>query len=152
MTPRALRMVLGELPASCPIADAYEQRFRAGPGRRPWYRHQKEHLLGWLGEYEGPGAYNRTSRNLDAKHAYNHFQCPPGLIWMAEALGEDPIVVDRAMAAAVAEATGGKRPATQCRVIRELIPWARIAELIDARRPRKPAKRSRPHTHAARNR
>ncbi|WP_434480819.1 hypothetical protein [Gemmatimonas sp.] len=37
-----------------------------------WYLTQKEHWLGWLGEYDGPGGYSRTStRKRDAKYAYN---------------------------------------------------------------------------------
>lgn len=46
-----------------------------------WYRTQKEHWLGWLGDYEGPGAYKRkTGVKRDAKYAYNHIVCPE-LLW-----------------------------------------------------------------------
>ena len=31
-----------------------------------WYRTQKEHWLGWLSQYEGPGAYGRTGPARDA--------------------------------------------------------------------------------------
>ena len=55
-----------------------------------WDSSQKEHLTGWLSEIDGPGAYDRQSRNWTAKDAYNHFQCPAGLLWLAEALGERP--------------------------------------------------------------
>jgi hypothetical protein len=28
-----------------------------------WYRAKKEHWLGWLGAYDGPGAYERANWN-----------------------------------------------------------------------------------------
>lgn len=35
-----------------------------------WYTTQKQHWLGWLSEYDGPGAYGRRSgQNRDAKFA-----------------------------------------------------------------------------------
>lgn len=136
MTPIELRAVLAKLPASCPITDEYEREFRDSLGHEPWWRHQKEHLLGWLGEHNGPGAYGRTGHDYDAKYAYNHFQCAPGLVWMAEALGEDRSVVEQAVKAARSEAAAGNRAATQCRVVRELIPWTRIEELIEQQRAR----------------
>lgn len=36
-------------------------------------------------------------RNWDAKAAYHHFQCAPGLLWLGEALGEDPDVLGDAV-------------------------------------------------------
>ena len=41
-----------------------------------WYRSQKEHWLGWLSQYHGPGAYGRRGGDLDAKYAYNHIVNP----------------------------------------------------------------------------
>lgn len=37
-----------------------------------WYHTQKEHWLGWLGAYLGPGGYDRKTIKDDAKYAYNH--------------------------------------------------------------------------------
>ncbi|MCA0438768.1 MAG: hypothetical protein LCH98_20305 [Actinobacteria bacterium] len=150
MTPDELRTILLGLPASCPISDDYKTRFRAASTRKPWYAHQKEHWLGWLAEYSGPGAYGRARRSLDAKHAYNHFQCPPGLIWMAEALGEDPAVVARAVDLATAQEADGKRVATQCRVIREQMTWPRIEALCADHAATRPTKTPRLARIAAR--
>ena len=51
------------------------------------YGSQKEHWLGWLREYNGPGAYGRqTGKTRDAQFAFNHGQCAPMLFWLAEAL------------------------------------------------------------------
>ncbi|MFM9920865.1 hypothetical protein VLI63_15125 [Lacisediminihabitans sp. H27-G8] len=62
---------------------------------------------------------------LGARHAFTHFQCAPGLLWIAEALGEDWETVQ--LAADTAAGVG--RPGTQCAAIRRLIPWQRIQTL-----------------------
>ena len=53
-----------------------------------WYRTQKEHWLGWLRYYHGPGAYGRKiGQRHDAKYAYNHVVNPFMLAWLVEASG-----------------------------------------------------------------
>ena len=128
MTGREFADILSRLEPHLPISDEYESDHLPGDH---WWSSQREHLVGWLNELDGPGAYDRKSRGLGARHAYNHFQCAPGLLWIAEALGEDPEVVAEAATAA----GGVGRPATQCAVIRRVIPWARIAELAGTHRP-----------------
>lgn len=104
------------------ISDEYERAFLPGVH---WWSSQQEHVTAWLDEIDGPGAYRRVTRGLGARHAYNHFQCAPGLLWIAEALGEDPEVVQEA-----AQSAGGVgRPASQCAAIRRFIPWSRIERL-----------------------
>src|SRR5687768_1490863 len=45
------------------------------PGK--WYLTQKEHWLGWLSGYDGPGAYGRKGGpHQDAMFAYNHIVEP----------------------------------------------------------------------------
>jgi hypothetical protein len=52
-----LRAVIERLPPDVP---------KDRPGK--WYRTQQEHWLGWLGEYDGPGAYDRkTASPQDAR-------------------------------------------------------------------------------------
>ncbi len=51
-----------------------------------WYRTQKQHWLGWLAGYYGPGGYNRKNWNRDAKFAYNHIVCPGMLVYLAHAI------------------------------------------------------------------
>ena len=92
---------------------------------KAWYNSQKQHILGWLKQYEGPGAYQRKSRGLTAKHFYNHFACAQGLLWLAEALGETPEIVEQASQAARVK----HHPSAQCAAIRAIIPWTRILEL-----------------------
>lgn len=122
MTGAEFAAILRTFAPHYPISDQYEQDYLPG---NYWWSSQQEHVTAWLDEIEGPGAYGRVSRGLGARHAYNHFQCAPGLLWIAEALGEEPEVVH----AAAQSASGIGRPATQCAAIRRLIPWSRIERL-----------------------
>jgi hypothetical protein len=55
---------------------------------KKWYRTQKEHWIGWLFEYNGPGAYGRqTLEGRDAKFVYNHVVEPELLLYLAKASG-----------------------------------------------------------------
>ncbi|WP_216695293.1 hypothetical protein [Dietzia psychralcaliphila] len=54
---------------------------------------------------------------------------------MAEALGEEPEVVNNAVAAADA---AGPNFTSQCAAIRKVVPWSRIEELIADRSSEKP--------------
>ena len=126
-TAKRLAKVLRHRQAHYPISDAYESEHLPGPH---WWTSQREHILRWLDEYEGPGAYDRHGRNHDAEHFWNHFQCAPGLLWIAEALGEDPLIITTA----AQDAAQYPRPASQCAAIRRRIPWQRIAALA-ARKP-----------------
>ena len=61
MTPDQLRRRISKLREHQPLTIRLERSLAtADPLRRPpWYRSQKEHWLGWLREYDGPGYYGR---------------------------------------------------------------------------------------------
>lgn len=124
---RAFARVLRKADAHYPISDLYERDHLTG---KHWWTSQREHVTTWLNEIEGPGAYDRTTRGLDARHAYTHFQCAPGLLWIAEALHEEPAVIQQA----ADDAAGIGRPSAQCAAIRRVIPWERIEDLARKRR------------------
>lgn len=124
MTPAQLRETINSLPASLPITNDYEAGTR---GRKSWYRSQKEHLQRWLAEYNGPGAYNRKTHTGTARDFYQRFRCVAGLIWLAEALGEDREVLRSAVADVRAS---GSNPSSQCAAFRRWVPWIRIEELL----------------------
>lgn len=64
------------------------------------FKTQKEHWLGWLREYGGPGAYNRKGgKNREAKSAYNHIIEFKMLLWIIDASRVDRKLVHRAKAA-----------------------------------------------------
>lgn len=121
--------ILNRRRANYPTSDAYPPA--PAPWAGTWYSSQKEHVVGWLNELDGPGAYGRKTRGLGAKHMYTHFQCAPGLLWVAEALGESAEVVRLAADNAADVWTGGGRAASECAAIRRIIPWSRIAELLE---------------------
>jgi len=58
---------------------------------KKWYATQKEHWLGWLRDYHGPGAYGRRSEiRRDAEYVYNHIVEVEMLLWLIEAAGVEP--------------------------------------------------------------
>lgn len=122
-----------QLPHSLPLTDLYHRPH----GKRPtvWYEHQKEHLTGWLSEYQGAGAYGRSGTRDSSEFFYNHFQCWQGLLWLVEALGEDLETLQRAADAVL---QSGKHSASQCAAFRRVIPWSRVVILLrDYKKPRK---------------
>jgi hypothetical protein len=124
MTPRGLARKIKILQAARPITASYERTLEIRgiwKSEGVWYRSQKEHWLGWLSEYDGPGAYGRkTQRGRSARFVYNHINCPPMLLWLAEATGVRRATVLAAKRSALA--TGRTRGA-HCARIRKVIPW-----------------------------
>lgn len=120
-----LRTIVGRLPEKLPLTDSFD----VGRDRSlRWYSSQREHLLGWLGEYDTPGAYGRKNPGQDAKFFYNHFRCAPGLLWLAEALGEH----DEILKFAIRDMKDANlNPSSQCAAFRRAVPWDRIAELAE---------------------
>ena len=94
---------------------------------RTWYKTQKQHWLGWLKDYHGPGAYGRiTGKKRDAKFAYNHIVCPGMLLYLIKAIPLRPQLIEAAETAAqngrtLMEKSGG---------IRKVVPWSEIYKAI----------------------
>ncbi|MFT2721980.1 hypothetical protein ACMT4L_18475 [Deinococcus sp. A31D244] len=130
MQPRELQLIVARLSAAQPITDAFENEARVPDARRPWYSSQKSHISGWLSEYGQGGAYDRKRPGQDARHFYTHFQCAPGLLWLAEALGEDPDTLRHGVEVIRA---AGPKGAAQCGAFRKVVPWERIETLLAAR-------------------
>ena len=105
---------------------------------RKWYKTQKEHWLGWLGEYEGPGAYGRkVGVKRDARFAYNHVVCPELLMYLicAIPLGQDHIE------AAKKAYDRGLSEMEKSGAIRKIVPWSEIYQAIWGNRKPSLAKR-----------
>lgn len=105
------------------------ERLPADPPRKSnvWYLTQKEHWLGWLGAYHGPGAYGRTSsRRRDARFAYNHIVNWQMLEWLIRAAGADSATNKAVLAAS----KHGTRLQEKAAAIRRVVPWDRVAELL----------------------
>lgn len=92
-----------------------------------WYKTQKEHWLGWLGEYDGPGAYGRLpGKHRDAKFAYNHIVEPEMLLWLIEAAGVRSDLVKAAKFACAQ----GKSLMQKSGAIRKCVPWSVVIDAI----------------------
>ena len=95
------------------------------PGK--WYTTQKEHWLGWLREYHGPGAYNRIRETKrDARYAYNHIAEVEMLLWLIAAAGAPPSVVRAASLAASREVSLAARSAA----VRKIVPWEVLEHML----------------------
>src|SRR5438105_14184772 len=103
MTPLELATKIRKLRAQVPLTAEFEGlliRRHIWDGTRVWYTSQKEHWLGWLGEYRGPGYYGRKNFQRSAEFAYNHIVCPPMLLWLCEASGVSKLRIEKARRAA----------------------------------------------------
>lgn len=108
------------LPADRPVVDP-----------RKYYRTQKEHWLGWLGEYNTRGAYGRKAgMNRDARYAYNHVVEPKMLLWLISAAGVRPGLVW----AARRDAAEQKSMMAQSAAIRARVSWEEIEGRLWTRR------------------
>jgi len=88
MTIPELRQHVARLSPDGPHTEALQHAVRARFKKRDvWYRTQKEHWTGWLRNYDGLGYYGRLRWDRDAQFVYNHVQCAPMLLWLAEAAG-----------------------------------------------------------------
>jgi hypothetical protein len=91
---------------------------------RKWYKTQKQHWLGWLREYHGPGAYGRkTSQERDAKYAYNHIVEYKMLLWLIEAADVNQKLVKKAKSVVDDKKTLQANSAA----IRRIVPWEMLA-------------------------
>lgn len=140
MTPGELRDHILRLSARGPVTRSLERSISGGGMTVIWYANQREHLLGWLAEYDGPGYYGRSKANRSAEFVYNHFQCAPGLLWLAEAAGVPRFALVTAKKAVLA---AGENCAAQAGALRRVLPWALIVALLRARAaPNQPRRRS----------
>ena len=94
---------------------------------RKWYRTQKEHWLGWLSEYDGPGAYGRIEgKSRDARFAYNHIVEPAMLLWLITTAGVKPELAEAARQAS----TEGRTLMQKSGAIRRHVPWNEVAQVL----------------------
>ena len=92
------------------------------PGK--WYKTQKEHWLGWLSGYQGPGAYGRTvGEKRNAEFAYNHIVEFKMLLWIIVAAKVNGDLAKSAQSACNRVSTMQKKSAA----IRKQVPWEAVA-------------------------
>lgn len=133
MTPQTLRRKIASLQAKPPITTSFEAALaKQGTWSTDgvWYQSQKEHWLGWLAEYNGPGFYGRkTESGRSAEFAYNHIVCPPMVLWLGEASGVAKPIVTSAKRAALSAPNSLQ---SKSAAIRKMVGWAIIEEALKA--------------------
>lgn len=120
---RELLRVVSEL---SPLTPLYRQ-VHAKSTKGKWFTNEREHLMGWLSEYDGPGAYARMNPGRDAKFFYNHFNDPYGLSWLAEALGVQGELVQQGIDAVEAASPRGS---AKSGAFRKVVLWSEIEPLV----------------------
>jgi hypothetical protein len=126
-SPSSLAATIKNFSVKAPVTARFEKELvRRGTSDidRRWYATQKEHWLGWLGEYSGAGHYGRQNATTKAtgEQVYNRIVNPAMLLWLVEASGTDKAIVEAAMKASLE----AKTYAAQSAAIRRIAPWAAI--------------------------
>ena len=107
------------------IYDLPSDKPKDTPGK--WYKTQKEHWLGWLGEYKGPGAYGRKGgKDQGAEYAYNHIVEYRMLLWLIEAADVESKLVEAAKSGVDEE----KSMHANSAAIRKIVPWEMLASVL----------------------
>ena len=130
-----LRRVIHQLSPKSPLTNRFSERWRKLRNRvvgqlerkRVWYKTQHEHWLGWLGEYDGPGGYNRKNSDRSAEFVYNHIVNPQMLIYLAEAVKVNPVLLAKAMKAALSHRASMSAMSS---AIRRIIPWTIVERAL----------------------
>jgi hypothetical protein len=138
----ALADAIHELPSLQPLTDAFTARWkksgRAPERADPWYRvrtdllpkacEQQRHWIGWLDltceDCAAEGKPLPSARNF-----YQRGHNPQMFIYLAEASGLDPGLIERAAKAALAESS----MPSMAKAIRALIPWEMVEAALLAR-------------------
>jgi len=133
MTPHQLSAKIRNLRETVPMTAEFERiltRRGSWNGNQVWYTSQRQHWLGWLKGYKGPGYYNRKDWHRSAEFVYKHVVCPPMVLWLAEASG-----VPKAKVAEAKQAALSATPSlpSQSAAIRKTIPWEMIEVCLDKR-------------------
>lgn len=121
---------LKKLEAHPPIIAAHEAKEQK---HHVWYTSQKQHVMGWMNAqltHGGETSYHRDNLNISSRTSYNHWNNPGMALWLAEALGEDPVKVRAAYEETYNEPNKRRRSG----IVRKHFPFDRILELMSKSR------------------
>lgn len=133
MTPQQLSAKIRKLRPRVPMTTQFERTLvqrSLWSNDGVWYTSQKQHWIGWLREYGGPGYYGRKNSKRSAEFVYNHIVCSPMVLWLGEASGIPKASVAKAKQAAL---SSGPQLQAQSAAIRRIIPWELIEVRLDKR-------------------
>lgn len=122
-----LALMFATLEVEQPITNRYMTLYDQQRGITRPLQDQREHMLNWFISQKslGSGPYSRKQPNHSAKTTYNRLLTAPGLLWIAEAMGQ----CEDILLAACDEILGYSLPAKICGTLRRATPWSRIYEL-----------------------
>jgi hypothetical protein len=131
VTHTELLRAIKRLAVKATIADKFEKdliKLDMSDIDRRWYRHQKEHWIGWLSEYATEGYYGRKNETKrSAGLVYGRIKNPAMLLWLVDASGVSRTVVRKARLAALKASDSYN---TQCGAIRRVVPWELVEDAL----------------------
>jgi hypothetical protein len=116
---KELLRAVRRLPATAPQSDKLSMG---------GYETHQDHWIGWLKEYDGPGYYERSGWNVDARTVYQRLANGRMILWLSEAAGEDPKRIKAAVTAMKRHGNGRKQ--AKAKVVRSHLPWEQVARLL----------------------
>jgi len=130
-----LRRLILQLSPKSPHTNRFSERWRKLRNRvvgqqerkKVWYKTQHEHWLGWLGGYDGHGGYNRKNSDRSAGFVYNHIVNPQMLIYLAEAVKVNRVLLAKAIKAALSHRASMSSMSSE---IRRIIPWTMVERAL----------------------
>jgi hypothetical protein len=135
VTHTELLKAIKRLAVKATIADKFEKdliTLEMSDIDRRWYRHQKEHWIGWLRDYASEGYYGRKKETKrSARLIYGRIGNPAMLLWLVDASGVSRTLVRKARLAALKASDSYN---TQCGAIRRVVPWALVEEALLGRK------------------
>jgi hypothetical protein len=118
-TIQELLRAVRRLPAAMPISD------RLSKGG---YDTHRDHWIGWLKGYDGPGFYGRSDWVVDARTVYQRLNNGRMIVWLNEAAGEKPALIRTTISEMKLRGNGLKQ--TEAKIARARHPWESVAALL----------------------
>jgi hypothetical protein len=118
-TIQELLRAVRRLPAEMPLSD------RLSKGG---YDTHRDHWIGWLEGYDGPGFYGRSNSDVDARTVYQRLNNGRMIVWLNEAAGERPGLIRTTIREMTLRGNGLKQ--TEAKIARAHQPWERAAALL----------------------
>lgn len=109
------------------ISDKYNECY--GQVNNVYWSNQKDHMISWLQSQNttGEGKFVRKVPNKSSKRTYNCLCCSEAILWIAEAVGINSDLVQKAADKAAEMESVRKRPG----LIRTFISWDMIVACVD---------------------
>ncbi|WP_170339676.1 hypothetical protein [Ruegeria arenilitoris] len=133
---RELSILVCSLPIEHEEVSCVEQAMQVGSEYgRAWYANQKEHWIGWLADYEGPGAYVKVPNgNVAAENVYRRMVCTPAIFWLVVQSASIGRTATQALVTSIL-ADPNAAMARHSAWIRRTVPWDSVQSALLNRAP-----------------